>query len=129
MQKSERPFSLMLIVALYFLTGFLAIIALLKGNPTDLLSLSTIFIAYGLTTKKSWALIGLKVVVVFHIIAVAMTLLFMLIPGGESTAYIGLGAMKWDVSPFLFNLFFFSYVGFQTYVAFSKKTQDFIERD
>lgn len=130
MENSERPFSLMLIVALYFLTGFMACIALLTGKPTDFLSISTIFIAYGLVKKASWALIGLKVVVVFQLLVVGMMVLFMLLPGDSSgNAYVGLGAMQWEISPFLFNLIFFSFVGFQSYVAFSKKTQAFIERN
>lgn len=128
MTNSERPFSLMLIISLYFLIGFLACVALLSGKPTDLLSISSIFIAVGLIKKASWALIGLKVVVVLQLIVAALTLLFMILPG-ESTgeAYIGLGAMRWEISPSLFKLIFFSFVGFQTYVAFSKETATYID--
>lgn len=130
MENSERPFSLMLVVAIYFLTGFMACLAFLTDKPTDFLSISTIFIAYGLIRKASWALIGLKVVVVFQLLIVAMMILFMLLPGDSSgEAYVGLGAMRWDISPTLFKLMFFSFVGFQTYVAFSKETQSFIERN
>ncbi len=130
MENSERPFSLMLIVAIYFLTGFMACLALLTGKPTDFLSISTLFIAYGLIKKASWALIGLKVVVVFQLLIVGMMLLFMILPGNSSgEAYIGLGAMRWDISPTLFKLMFFSFVGFQAYVAFSKETQSFVARN
>ncbi|MCO4798723.1 MAG: hypothetical protein KC484_05890 [Colwelliaceae bacterium] len=126
MDNVERPFPLLIVVALYFLFGLSAVVSLFSAKPTDLMSISLLFISYGLLTKKSWALIGFKVVVSIQILAMAFMLLMQLLPGDGGTAQIGLGSFEFSISPFLFNIIFIAYVGFQSYVAFSKETTLYI---
>lgn len=126
MDRVERPFPLLLIVALYFLFGLSAVASLFSSKPTDLMSISFLFISYGLLNKKSWALIGLKVIVTIQVLALAFMLLMQLLPGDGGTAQIGLGSFEFAISPFLFNIIFIAYVGFQSYVAFSKETTVYI---
>jgi len=125
MDRVERPFSLLIVVALYFIFGLSAVASVFSSKPTDLVSIAFLFISYGLLTKKTWALIGLKVIVSIQILALAFTLLMQLLPG-DGEAQIGLGSFEFAISPFLFNIIFLAYVGFQSYVAFSKETMVYI---
>ena len=125
MDRVERPFPLLIVVALYFIFGLSAVASVFSSKPTDLVSIAFLFISYGLLTKKTWALIGLKVIVSIQILALAFTLLMQLLPG-DGGAQIGLGSFEFAISPFLFNIIFLAYVGFQSYVAFSKETMVYI---
>jgi hypothetical protein len=126
MDRVERPFPLLIVVALYFIFGLSAVASVFSSKPTDLVSIAFLFISYGLLTKKTWALIGLKVIVSIQILALAFALLMQLLPGDGGSAQIGLGSFEFAISPFLFNIIFLAYVGFQTYVAFSKETMVYI---
>jgi len=126
MDKIERPFPLLIVVALYFLFGLSAVASVFSAKPTDLVSIAFLFVSYGLLTKKSWALIGLKVIVSIQILALAFTLMMQLLPGDGGTAQMGFGSFEFSISPFLFNIIFIAYVGFQSYVAFSKETMAYI---
>jgi len=128
MDRVERPFSLLIVVALYFIFGLSAVASVFSSKPTDLVSIAFLFISYGLFTKKSWALVGLKVVVTLQILALAFALLMQLLPGDGGSAQIGLGSFEFAISPFLFNIIFLAYVGFQSYVAFSKETMIYITK-
>lgn len=126
MDRAQRPFLLLIVAALYFLFGLSAVVSIFSSKPTDLVSISFLFVSYGLLTKKIWALIGLKVIVTIQILALAFTLLMQLFSGDGDTAYMGLGSFDFTISPFLFNIIFFIYVGLQSYVAFSKETMGYI---
>jgi len=126
MDRVERPFPLLIVVALYFIFGLSAVASVFSSKPTDLVSIAFLFISYGLLTKKAWALIGLKVIVSIQILALAFMLLMQLLPGDGGSAQIGLGSFEFTISPFLFNIIFLAYVGFQSYVAFSKETMVYI---
>ena len=126
MDRVERPFPLLIAVALYFIFGLSAVASVFSSKPTDLVSIAFLFISYGLLTKKTWALIGLKVIVSIQILALAFALLMQLLPGDGGSAQIGLGSFEFAISPFLFNIIFLAYVGFQSYVAFSKETMAYI---
>ncbi len=126
MDRVEKPFPLLIVVALYFIFGLSAVASVFSSKPTDLVSIAFLFISYGLLTKKTWALIGLKVIVSIQILALAFTLLMQLLPGDGGSAQIGLGSFEFAISPFLFNIIFLAYVGFQSYVAFSKETMVYI---
>ncbi len=126
MDRVERPFPLLIVVALYFIFGLSAVASVFSSKPTDLVSIAFLFISYGLLTKKTWALIGLKVIVSIQILALAFALLMQLLPGDGGSAQIGLGSFEFAISPFLFNIIFLAYVGFQSYVAFSKETMVYI---
>jgi hypothetical protein len=126
MDRVERPFPLLIVVALYFIFGLSAVASVFSSKPTDLVSIAFLFISYGLLTKKTWALIGLKVIVSIQILALAFALLMQLLPGDSGSAQIGLGSFEFAISPFLFNIIFLAYVGFQSYVAFSKETMVYI---
>lgn len=126
MDRVERPFPLLIVVALYFIFGLSAVASVFSSKPTDLVSIGFLFISYGLLTKKTWALIGLKVIVSIQILALAFALLMQLLPGDGGSAQIGLGSFEFAISPFLFNIIFLAYVGFQSYVAFSKETMAYI---
>ena len=75
MDRVERPFPLLLVVALYFIFGLSAVASVFSSKPTDLVSIAFLLISFGLLTQKTWALIGLKVVVSIQILALAFTLL------------------------------------------------------
>jgi hypothetical protein len=126
MDRVERPFPLLIVVALYFLFGVSAVASVFSSKPTDLVSIAFLFISYGLLTKKPWALTGLKVIVSIQILALAFTFLMQLLPGDGGSAYMGFGSFEFAISPFLFNIIFLAYVGFQSYVAFSKETMVYI---
>jgi len=126
MNKVERPFPLLIIVALYFLFGLSAAATIFSSRPTDIVSISFLFISFGLLTKRSWALIGLKVIVTIQILALSFALLMQLLPGDGGSAHMGLGSFEFEISPLLFNIIFLAYVGFQSYVAFSKETAAYI---
>jgi hypothetical protein len=126
MDRVERPFPLLIVVALYFIFGLSAVASVFSSKPTDLVSIAFLFISYGLLTKKTWALIGLKVIVSIQILALAFALLMQLLSGDGGSAQIGVGSFEFAISPFLFNIIFLAYVGFQSYVAFSKETMVYI---
>ncbi|ENM5747888.1 hypothetical protein V9R52_003764 [Vibrio mimicus] len=126
MDRVERPFPLLIVVALYFLIGISAVANVLASKPTDYASIAFLFISYGLLTKKTWALVGLKVVVTLQILALAFTILMQLLPGDGGSAHLGLGDFEFAISPLLFNIIFIAFVGFQSYVAFSKETMVYI---
>ena len=126
MDRVERPFPLLIVVALYFLFGLSALASVFSSKPTDFISIAFLFISYGLLTKKTWALIGLKAIVSIQILFLAFALLMQLLPGESGVANIGLGGFEFEISPFLFNIIFIAYVGFQSYVAFSKETSIYV---
>jgi|GEM_PF-4720131 len=125
--SSERPFPLLIIVALYFLFGFSALLAFFTDKPTDWVSIAFILVSYGLVTKNDLALIALKVIVSIQAIALGFSLIMYMLFSGDGIAHIGLGAFKFEISPLLFNLILILYLGFQFYVAFSKETQAYIK--
>ena len=126
MEQVERPFPLLIIIALYFLFWLSAVASIFSSKPTDLVSIAFLFISYGLFNKNSWALVGLKVVVSIQVLALAFTLLMQLLPGDGGSAYLGVGSFEFSIAPLLFNFIFIIYVGFQVYVTFSKETLAYV---
>jgi len=125
MEKPERPFPLVLLMAIYFVIGSLALFHALRGEQSDLFSLSFLLIAYGTINRKFWALVGLKTVAVVQALFATFVTFLNFLPG-KSTAFIGFGGLEFDVDPFVAQLLLFVYIGGQCYVAFSNDTFRYI---
>ncbi|MDO6642161.1 hypothetical protein Q4557_19645 [Shewanella sp. 5_MG-2023] len=126
-KSSERPFPLLIIVALYFLFGFSALLTLFTDKPTDWVSISFLLVSYGLLTKNVLALIALKVIVAIQALGLGFGLIMHTLFGGDGVAQMGLGSFQFEVSPLLLIFVLILYVGFQLYVAFSKETEAYIK--
>ena len=122
----ERPFPLLIIITLYFLFGFSALLTLFTDAPTDLVSIAFILVSYGLLTKNDLALVALKAVVIIQAIVLCFSLIMYLLFGG-GVAFIGIGSFELEIPPLVFHVILVLYVGFQLYVAFSKQTLVYIK--
>ena len=125
MNKNERPFPLVIVVAIYFLVGFFSLLSIFKGELPDLLGLAFIAISYGLITQKSWSIIGLQIIAIIQGLIVLFAFLMMLLPG-DGFASLSLLGFNFEISPIIFYLIITLFVGLQLYVAFAEETKKYV---
>ena len=125
MNKNERPFPLVIVVAIYFLVGFFSVLSIFKGELPDLLGLAFIAISYGLITQKSWSIIGLQIIAIIQGLIVLFAFLMMLLPG-DGFASLSLLGFNFEISPIIFYLIITLFVGLQLYVAFAEETKKYV---
>lgn len=129
MERTERPFLLSIAAAVFFISGVIACVAMFTGKGIDILAIGSLLVAFGILTRKGWALAMLQIAAVFHVIAASLvTLSFFLPLNGTGKATISFHQIQWEVSPVLVTVLFVLIALFYAYVAFLDNSKKYFAR-
>lgn len=117
-ERVEPPYSLLILIFLYVISGFSSILQFITDRELDVMGIAMLIVGIALFLRSIWSFLALRALVLFYSVIQLPFFLLTLMGGGTKTGHMFFFGKSVEISFWVAYSATLLYLLFQVYVAF-----------